>query len=104
MAQTNEAQSRSAQLRSELGHPVVDGDGHIVELMPVFLDFVRDHGQGKLLQAMLNRGRRIEDLSMEERRQGGVLPHSWHVPTSTEYYANGDVTTAVPRADRRSRH
>ena len=79
--------SRSARIREELGHPVLDGDGHIVELLAVFLDFVRDNGQGALLEGMLNRHRTIEDLSMEERRQGGVLPHSWHVPSSTEYYA-----------------
>jgi predicted TIM-barrel fold metal-dependent hydrolase len=66
---------------------VVDGDGHIVEQMPVFLEYVRDNGHGRLLDGILNRRRAIEDLSMEERRLGGVLPHSWHVPASTEYYA-----------------
>ena len=79
--------TRSAQLRGQLDHPVVDGDGHIVELIPVFLDFVRDNGHGDLLTGMLSRGRAIEDLPMEERRRGGVLPHSWHVPARTEYYA-----------------
>ena len=66
--------SRSARIREELGHPVIDGDGHIVEIIPVFLDFVRDHGQGALLEGMLNRRRAIEDLSMEERREGGIYP------------------------------
>jgi predicted TIM-barrel fold metal-dependent hydrolase len=66
---------------------VLDGDGHIVELMPVFLDFVRDHGYGALLEGMLRRRRAVEDLSIEERLAGGVLPHSWHVPATTEYYA-----------------
>lgn len=79
--------SRSARIREQLDHPVIDGDGHIVELLPVFLDFVRDHGHGALLEGMLNRRRAIEDLSMEERRKGGILPHSWHVPASSEYYA-----------------
>jgi predicted TIM-barrel fold metal-dependent hydrolase len=79
--------TRSAELREQLGHPVVDGDGHVVELMAVFLDFVRDHGHGALLDGMLNRRRAIEDLSMQERLEGGVLPHSWHVPADTEYYA-----------------
>jgi predicted TIM-barrel fold metal-dependent hydrolase len=84
---TTATRSRSAHLREELGHPVLDGDGHIVELMPVFLDFVRDHGHGALLDGMLDRRRAIEDLSMDERRRGGVLPHSWHVPAKTDYYA-----------------
>ena len=33
------------------------------------------------------RRRKIEDLNLEERRTGGILPHSWHVPAKTEYYA-----------------
>jgi hypothetical protein len=87
MRPNSKSQSRSSRLRDQLGHPVVDGDGHIVELMPVFLEYVRDNGHGGLLDGILNRHRAIEDLSMGERRLGGVLPHSWHVPASTEYYA-----------------
>jgi predicted TIM-barrel fold metal-dependent hydrolase len=82
-----ERTSRSAVLRDELEHPVIDGDGHIVELMPVFLDYVRDAGHAGVLQGILSRKRAIEDLSLDERRRGGVLPHSWHVPANTEYYA-----------------
>jgi predicted TIM-barrel fold metal-dependent hydrolase len=74
-------------LRDELDHPVLDGDGHIVELTAVFLDYVRDHGHGALLPGMLQRRRAVEDLDFEERLRGGVLPHSWHVPATTEYYA-----------------
>ncbi len=85
--------SRSARIRKQLGHPVLDGDGHIVEMLPVFIDFVRDKGHGALIKGMLKRGRMIEDLSMAERREGGILPHSWHVPSSTEYYA----TVTSPR-------
>jgi predicted TIM-barrel fold metal-dependent hydrolase len=69
---------------------VLDGDGHIVELLPVFADFVGDHGCGELIENMRpqdSRGRGILDLSPEERRQGGVIPYSWHVPATTEYYA-----------------
>lgn len=90
--------TRSEELRRELNHPVLDGDGHIVEILPVFLDYVRDNGHGALLRGMLNRHRNIEDLSMEERRCGGVLPHSWHVPASTEYYAT--VTSPKRYHDR----
>ena len=93
MAQGTQAQTRSARLREELGHPVLDGDGHIVELMAVFVDYVRDNGHGKLLSGFLNRTRAIEDLTMEERRAGGVLPHSWHVPSKADYYA----TVTSPR-------
>jgi predicted TIM-barrel fold metal-dependent hydrolase len=86
--------SKAARLREELGYPVLDADGHIVELMAVFVDYVRDHGREDLLKGgMMKRTRAVEDLSMEERRAGGVLPNSWHVPSSTDYYA----TVTSPR-------
>lgn len=85
--------SRSARLRAELNHPVIDGDGHVVELMPVFLDHVRECGHGDLLRGVFGQRRRVEDLTMAERREGGVLPSSWHAPADTEYYA----TVTSPR-------
>ena len=81
---------QSAEIRQQLGYPVIDGDGHIVELMPVFGDFVRDHGHGELFERLVGgrRTRPMEELSDEERRKGGVISSSWHVPAaSTEYYA-----------------
>jgi predicted TIM-barrel fold metal-dependent hydrolase len=87
-----ESGSRSARIREQLAYPALDGDGHVVEILAVFIDFVRDNGHGALIEGMLKRGRAIEDLSMRERREGGILPHSWHVPASTEYYAT--VTSA----------
>jgi hypothetical protein len=43
-AHTTDTQSRAAALREQLGHPVIDSDGHLVELMAVFMEYVRDHG------------------------------------------------------------
>lgn len=44
--------TRSARIRADLGHPVVDADGHWIETAPVmkrfFLDFVKDLGGGDL--------------------------------------------------------
>ena len=36
------AKSKSAQIRSRLTHPVIDSDGHTVESMAVFLDYLAD--------------------------------------------------------------
>ena len=36
--------SKSAAVRAKLGHPVIDGDGHWLEPIPIFLDFLRDVG------------------------------------------------------------
>ena len=44
--------TRSARIRRELGHPILDADGHFIETLPVFrsffLDFVKDLGGGDL--------------------------------------------------------
>jgi predicted TIM-barrel fold metal-dependent hydrolase len=46
--------TRAAALRSRLGHPVVDADGHFIETAPVWKGFVRDyvreHGGGDLAE------------------------------------------------------
>jgi predicted TIM-barrel fold metal-dependent hydrolase len=40
-----------AQVRAELGHPVIDGDGHILEFMPQVFDYVADVGGPKMADA-----------------------------------------------------
>ncbi len=34
--------SKSAAVRAQLDHPVIDGDGHWLEPMPIFLDYLRE--------------------------------------------------------------
>jgi len=87
MSRGESGQSRSARIRQDLGYPVLDGDGHIVELFAVFADFIRDHGRADLVEAMIGDRGGSAEFSPEERRRGGLIPHSWHVPASTEYYA-----------------
>ncbi len=36
--------SKSAAVRARLNHPVVDGDGHWLEPVPIFLDYLKDAG------------------------------------------------------------
>jgi predicted TIM-barrel fold metal-dependent hydrolase len=100
MSQTGQARTRSAAIRQQLGYPVIDGDGHIAELVRVFGDYVQDHGFGELLQQVPEAApmlapelrRPKPELSLEDRRRGGVLPASWHLPAKADYYA----TIAVP--------
>ena len=33
--------SKSAAVRRNLDHPVIDGDGHWLEPLPIFLDYVK---------------------------------------------------------------
>ncbi len=47
---STEGLSKAAQVRSRLRHPLIDGDSHIVEYTPVYLDFLRDAGGSKVLE------------------------------------------------------
>src|SRR5687767_3341104 len=43
-AMVSTATSRSAQIRAQLGHPIIDTDGHCLELRPLLLDYVEQIG------------------------------------------------------------
>ena len=85
--------TRASEIRERLGHPVIDGDGHVVELTAVFADFARDHGAGKLVDGvpMLRQGdpEWVEPkLTPEERRRIGLLASSWFFPADADYLAS----------------
>src|SRR3989442_14257576 len=42
--------SKSAKVRRQLDHPVIDGDGHWLEPMPIFLDYLKQVGGPSLVQ------------------------------------------------------
>jgi predicted TIM-barrel fold metal-dependent hydrolase len=44
------ATSESARIRSQLDHPILDSDGHCLELRPVLLDYVEAVGGVKLME------------------------------------------------------
>ncbi len=46
---TGNAASRSAKVRSQLSHPVVDGDGHWLEPVAIFLEFLAEEGGPRLV-------------------------------------------------------
>jgi predicted TIM-barrel fold metal-dependent hydrolase len=86
--------TKAMNIRTELGHPVIDGDGHVLELRAVFADFCRDHGAGAIVDGVPPLSGKTEwmnpDLPPEEKRRLGLLPVSWHAAAETEYFA--DVT------------
>ena len=41
--------SKSAKVRRQLDHPVIDGDGHWLEPMPIFLDYLKQVGGPSLV-------------------------------------------------------
>ena len=46
----------ASALRREIGHPVIDADGHLIETAPIFKgflrDYVRDIGGGDLAESI----------------------------------------------------
>ena len=71
--------SLGAQVRAKLDHPLIDGDSHIVEYMPVFLDFLKDAGgQGVVEQFTgANRGETWYTMSQEERLARRPMRGPW---------------------------
>ena len=49
MAKNRNNLSPSAAVRARLDHPVIDGDGHIVEMNPVLLDYLNPHFPDELV-------------------------------------------------------
>src|SRR4051812_36722292 len=95
MSQTK--QTSSARIREQLDHPVIDGDGHVVELVALFADFVRDHGHGDVVERvgsfrMPDYWRAKREAPDDERRRRGMFAGVWTVAPDTEYRA----TVSVP--------
>ena len=40
--------SKSQEIRSKVGHPIIDSDGHTLEVGPILLDFVEKIGGGDI--------------------------------------------------------
>ena len=77
--------STSAAIRSKVGHPIIDGDGHTIEFGPLLEDYLRTVGGGKLAERY---ARQYKDnrlgwygLTQDERRARRVArPPFWTMP------------------------
>ncbi|HLG69105.1 MAG TPA: amidohydrolase family protein [Chloroflexota bacterium] len=81
------AVSKAARIREQLGHPIIDGDGHWTESQPVFVEYVREIGGPKLADEYLERCKKADawyQASPEERmRRRMVRPPYWVTPGNT---------------------
>ena len=91
-AMTTTTEAKSAAIRARLDHPVIDGDSHIVEFVPAFLDALREEGgsgavawftgEGGERFRLGGRQRRWLQMSWEERRRTrATRPAWWTRPT-----------------------
>ncbi len=81
-------------IRERLGHPIIDGDGHRIEVREAFVRFVHERGEQRLLDDPFARGLlvpgneegRFPPLA-ERRRFHTHKPHYWITPGDTWDYA-----------------
>ena len=75
----------AASIRAKLGHPVIDGDGHLIEVGPVFLDYLEEVAGpdvvGRYTRALEGAFFRWYDMSPQERRHHHVTRPAFWVPT-----------------------
>ena len=90
--------SEGAKLRAELGHPVIDADGHWLEYGPVVGEAMRKIGGDAAVRAMqINGGRVRRSLQMTpaERRHENVAQEAfWGAPTKN---TRDRATAMMPR-------
>ena len=101
--------SRSQQIRSKLPHPIVDADGHMLELTPVLSDYVYQVG-GADARDLFDRtmvgaaetgnaatigGKTWFEMDLEEKKEAWFsAPPWWAMPTRS---ALDRATATVPR-------
>jgi len=80
--------SRSRKIREALGHPVIDADGHTIDLLPVLVDILRDVGGPKMVERF--RAQPIYRMvvhhdmlasTLAERRYDGRVYDAWWAGT-----------------------
>ena len=88
--------SKSAAVRARLDHPVIDGDGHWLEPIPIFLDYLRETAGAAVVDKFVKRAKDSTwyDLTPEERMRRRLhRPTWWGEPAGTLDRA----TAMVPR-------
>ena len=92
------AHASPEQIRSQLSHPVIDGDGHWIEYAPVFAEKMRKAAGTKAADGFLAHTRRIPDtlgLTIAERQRRGVAMEGYWGRQSTN--TRDRATAMMPR-------
>lgn len=91
------AASHSADIRARLDHPIIDSDGHMVEILPVLLDFVKQVGGADMVKAFegIRQRRRGYEMSPEELRDNRMPVSTWWLPPTRNTLDR--ATASLPR-------
>ena len=78
-AVTSTPLTKSAEIRRQLGHPVIDSDGHIIEVVPVWVDYMKQVGGSDVVKKLeAYRARRgWADMTFEERQDTRTTLTTW---------------------------
>ena len=108
------AKTKSAVIRERLNHPVIDGDGHFVEILPILWEYARGIGGLKTFEKIVADSKRflnydgygVNELapkgwyesSPQERRDNHMIrPSFWIIPTGS---ALERATVTIPNLFR----
>lgn len=92
--------TRSVEIRNKLNHPIIDTDGHTVELMPVYFDYLKRYGGADMIkryQEVSNSrpNNRWVSMSEAERRDAhATCPPWWARPAHNTL---DRATASLPR-------
>src|SRR5262250_1528333 len=88
--------SKSTAVRAKLNHPVIDGDGHWLEPIPIFLEYLREVGGPSIVDKFVNKAK---DTSWYEMGPAERMDRRPHRPTWWGEPANSldRATAMVPR-------
>ena len=89
--------SKSAAIRAKLDHPIIDSDGHLIEVTPVLHDYIRAEGGESVLQRVKKNSdfKHWTQSSVDERSDARTTAITWWLaPTK-----NGldRATAMIPR-------
>ena len=68
------------QIHQQIDHPVIDGDGHLIEFAPLVRDFVREEAGeavAERYETMMGSGARFRDLPHDEKHRFGAFRYTW---------------------------
>lgn len=84
----------ATEIRQRVGHPLIDGDGHLIEVREAFVRFIEDKGQARLLDdpsaaALVVPGKELElTPSLDQRRRYHIRAAArWFTTAITDDYA-----------------
>jgi predicted TIM-barrel fold metal-dependent hydrolase len=69
----NDNARKVAEIRRKLGHPILDGDGHILEFVPAFLDYIKQVGGPRIAERYLASLKSGGGHNFDGGRTGGAV-------------------------------